>query len=216
MSKVKIEGNASGTGTLTISAPNTNTDRTLTLPDGAGEILLANGDGSSLTGISGGKVLQVVSTNYDTAYTGNNSGWADVSGFSASITPSSTSNKILVIVHAVMGSQEWCGLRVVESTDSDRVVGAGDSANLASRQDGGLFGANNISAYINGQATIERSAHILDSPASTSTVTYQIQEVGRYGTTAYSTYINRPDNWNNDSISGRITSSNITLMEIGA
>ena len=33
MSKVKIEGNPSGTGTLTISAPNTNTDRTLTLPD---------------------------------------------------------------------------------------------------------------------------------------------------------------------------------------
>ena len=54
MSKVKIEGNASGTGTLTISAPNTNTDRTITLPDGAGEILLANGDGSSLTGITQG------------------------------------------------------------------------------------------------------------------------------------------------------------------
>ena len=46
MSKVKIEGNASGTGTLTISAPNTNTDRTLTLPDGAGEILT---DSSSLS-----------------------------------------------------------------------------------------------------------------------------------------------------------------------
>jgi len=53
MSKVKIEGNASGTGTLTISAPNTNTDRTLTLPDGAGEILLSDGDGSNLTGIEG-------------------------------------------------------------------------------------------------------------------------------------------------------------------
>ena len=39
MSKVKIEGNASGTGTFTISAPNSNTDRNLTLPDGAGEIL---------------------------------------------------------------------------------------------------------------------------------------------------------------------------------
>jgi hypothetical protein len=51
MSKVKIEGNASGTGTLTIAAPNTNTDRTLTLPDGAGEILLSDGDGSSLTNI---------------------------------------------------------------------------------------------------------------------------------------------------------------------
>ena len=33
MSKVKIQGNASGTGVLTIEAPNTNTDRTITLPD---------------------------------------------------------------------------------------------------------------------------------------------------------------------------------------
>ena len=54
MSKVKIQGNASGSGTLTIAAPNTNTDRTLTLPDGAGEILLSDGDGSQLTGISTG------------------------------------------------------------------------------------------------------------------------------------------------------------------
>ena len=68
MSKVKIEGNASGTGTLTIAAPNTNTDRSLTLPDAAGEILtdasslpaanltgtLPAIDGSSLTGISAG------------------------------------------------------------------------------------------------------------------------------------------------------------------
>jgi len=53
MSKIKLEGNASGTGTLTISAPSTNTDRTLTLPDGAGEILLSDGDGSNLTGIEG-------------------------------------------------------------------------------------------------------------------------------------------------------------------
>ena len=33
MSKISIEGNASGTGTLTIAAPNTNTNRTLTIPD---------------------------------------------------------------------------------------------------------------------------------------------------------------------------------------
>ena len=33
MSLVKVSGNASGTGTLTIAAPNTNSDRTLTLPD---------------------------------------------------------------------------------------------------------------------------------------------------------------------------------------
>jgi hypothetical protein len=33
MSLIKLQGNASGTGALTIAAPNTNTDRTLTLPD---------------------------------------------------------------------------------------------------------------------------------------------------------------------------------------
>jgi len=45
MSKIKIQGNASGTGTLTISAPDTDTDRALTLPDGAGEIVLADSSG---------------------------------------------------------------------------------------------------------------------------------------------------------------------------
>lgn len=39
MSQVKISGNASGTGTLTIAAPNTNTDRTLNLPDNTGTII---------------------------------------------------------------------------------------------------------------------------------------------------------------------------------
>lgn len=39
MSQVKISGNASGTGTLTIAAPNTNTDRTLDLPDNTGTII---------------------------------------------------------------------------------------------------------------------------------------------------------------------------------
>ena len=39
MSQVKISGNASGTGVLTISAPNTDTDRTLSLPDNTGTIL---------------------------------------------------------------------------------------------------------------------------------------------------------------------------------
>jgi hypothetical protein len=33
MAKVKIQGNASGTGILTVTAPNTSTDRTITLPD---------------------------------------------------------------------------------------------------------------------------------------------------------------------------------------
>ena len=56
MSKVKIKGNASGTGVLTIEAPNTNTDRTITLPDGTGTLLNSDGEGTSVlsTGETGG------------------------------------------------------------------------------------------------------------------------------------------------------------------
>jgi hypothetical protein len=66
MSKIKLQGNATGTGTLTIEAPATDTDRSLTLPDNAGTVLTSDSDlpaanltgtlpaidGSALTGIS--------------------------------------------------------------------------------------------------------------------------------------------------------------------
>ena len=73
MSKVKIEGNASGTGTFTIASPDSSTDRTITLPDNTGNLLTNNSDlpaanltgtlpaldGSNLTnaGISTGKAI---------------------------------------------------------------------------------------------------------------------------------------------------------------
>jgi len=50
MAKVKIQGHATATGILTIAAPNTNSDRTITLPDATGTLLTTDGDGSSLTG----------------------------------------------------------------------------------------------------------------------------------------------------------------------
>ena len=39
MTKIAITPNASGTGTFTIAAPNSNDDRTFTLPDATGEVL---------------------------------------------------------------------------------------------------------------------------------------------------------------------------------
>tara|TARA_R110000772_G_scaffold185326_1_gene296500 strand:- start:474 stop:1706 length:1233 start_codon:yes stop_codon:yes gene_type:complete len=51
MSKISLTPNAAGTGTFSIASPNSNTNRTLTLPDSAGELLTTTGDGSGLTGI---------------------------------------------------------------------------------------------------------------------------------------------------------------------
>jgi uncharacterized protein (AIM24 family) len=50
LSKIALSGNASGSGTLTLSAPNTDTDRTLDLPDAAGTIQVSGNPISGTTG----------------------------------------------------------------------------------------------------------------------------------------------------------------------
>ena len=61
MAKVKITGHASGTGILTVTAPNTSTDRTITLPDATGTLLNSDGSGASLTGIAGKQTMWIPS-----------------------------------------------------------------------------------------------------------------------------------------------------------
>jgi len=170
MSKVKIEGNASGTGTLTISAPNTNTDRSLTLPDGAGEIVVSSGgalpalDGSALTGISGGKVLQVVIAENTTQLSTTDTSVTDT-GLEVDITPSSTSSKILV---------QTSFISRVSVTDCDQDF-------YLTRWDGStntdlahIFPYIHISTGVNDFRTVSTITD-LDSPATTSEVTYKLR-----------------------------------------
>lgn len=69
MSKISLTPNASGTGTFTLASPDSNTNRTLTLPDADGALLTADGDGSGLTnlpvsGLGVGQTPQTVSRSY--------------------------------------------------------------------------------------------------------------------------------------------------------
>jgi hypothetical protein len=57
MSKVAIQGAATGTGVFTLASPATNTDRTLTLPDEAGTVLTSAGVPASA--MPAGSVLQI-------------------------------------------------------------------------------------------------------------------------------------------------------------
>jgi hypothetical protein len=50
MSNVALSGNASGTGTFTIASPNSNTNRTLDLPDASGTILTTATAGVPING----------------------------------------------------------------------------------------------------------------------------------------------------------------------
>ena len=72
MSKVKIQGNASGTGVVTLTAPNTNTDRTITLPDG--DISLGVGIDDNATSnaitINASEVVMIGKSTYSSAEVG--------------------------------------------------------------------------------------------------------------------------------------------------
>jgi hypothetical protein len=62
MSKVQLQGNASGTGIFTIASPNSNTDRTLTLPDNTGTILTSASSISQNSGPAFGAQISTVQT----------------------------------------------------------------------------------------------------------------------------------------------------------
>lgn len=61
MSRITLAPNASGTGTLTVAAPNTNTDRTLTLPDATGTVIYS--DTSGKVGIGTSSPTEALSVN---------------------------------------------------------------------------------------------------------------------------------------------------------
>jgi len=65
MAKVKIQGHASGTGILTVTAPNTSTDRTITLPDETATLSTFNPDGAVTINDTGASVDFRVESNTD-------------------------------------------------------------------------------------------------------------------------------------------------------
>ena len=65
MSSVSIQGNASGTGIFTIASPNSNTNRTLTLPDSTGTVLVSGGS-QSIEFAAGSSSAPSITTTGDT------------------------------------------------------------------------------------------------------------------------------------------------------
>jgi len=56
MSRIALSGNASGAGTFTIASPNSNTDRTLNLPDAGGTVFVSGQAMTATTGSFSGDV----------------------------------------------------------------------------------------------------------------------------------------------------------------
>jgi len=150
--------------------------------------------------ISTGKVLQVVETRKtDTAST-TSATYSAISGLSASITPASSSNKILVIYNVAVSSGNHAHT-VISRDSGSSFVGSGVAS--------GSRPATNTYHYEDANSSRLGTVTVLDSPSSTSALTYQIY----WRTNASTAYINRTQN-DVDAGYGARSASSITLMEI--
>ena len=206
MAKVKIQGNASGTGVLTVTAPNTSTDRTITLPDSTGTILDENSSlpAANLTGtVADARISTLTASKLSGA----------LPAISGAALTGITTGKVLQFVEGVVGSTTTISasgshytnnyVTITPSATSSKVLimldlgwdtEDGDNFNHTVRitdDDGSTFdwrsGTNN--GYANNMAggglvsyyTTEHHTIVL-SPATTSSKTFKVY-VQKYNST---------------------------------
>lgn len=147
-----------------------------------------------------GKVLQVVSTAKTDTFTTTSTSYTDLTGLSVSITPSSASSKVFVTFETRIGaSSDAFFVQVLRDTTA---IYRGDAAGSRTRA---TAGGNYLNQYMSGTST----GMYLDSPSSTSALTYKLQMRVSAGTG----YVNRGAN-DTDGTAFDRTASSITVMEI--
>jgi len=168
------------------------------LPDGVVDTDTLSSDAITDALLPAGSVLQVVqTTKNDTTSTTTSGSFTDITGMSVSITPSSASNKVLVMFSIVTSNST--------SNQNDCVQLVRDSTAIAI---GTGASSVNCTLYVREQNDTVRPASMtfLDSPATTSAVTYKLQWRPASGGTLY---LNR-----RGAGAEFVTFSSITAMEI--
>ena len=157
-----------------------------------------------------GKILQVVSTTKtDTASTSSTS-YAAISGLSASITPSSSSNKILVtLTLGAFSGDDTIDFLLTNGASTSGVIIQGDVVSGKKSVSAGSYSGGNSTGQ--GWFGAEgRTIQKLDSPGSTSQQTYYVY----WRVNTATGYLNR--NQNDGNQYAFRTASTMTLMEIAA
>lgn len=186
------------------------------VPNGSGLLPNANIEAVAASKLTGqvpdanaplGSVIQVVSTTKTDTFIGNvqNNTWNDITGMSVNITPSSASNKILVFVFLNGGSYNGIEKAPWRLVRNSTPICIGDAAGNRGQASGDGGGANQYWPTLNGNV-------FLDSPSTTSSITYKCQ----YATSNSGVfYVNRSDADRNTSTSvDARTASSIMVMEI--
>ena len=172
----------------------------------AGQVLTSAGSGNTptwATPAGGGGISQVVSTTKTDTFTMSSTTYADITGLSVTITPSSSSSKILIMAnvnHVGTVGTSASGIRLLRDSTP---ISIGDTAGSRTLTSGGeSYGV--VGVTLTGDAVM-----YLDSPATTSATTYKIQ-IQAYASTAY---VNR-SGVDADSYPYFRGTSSITVMEV--
>lgn len=155
---------------------------------------------------STGSILQIVQTVKSDVFTTSSTTYVDVTGFNASITPSSTSSKILIFVTGVVGMSGAItgGIQLLRGS-TPICVGNTLSGYVSSS------GPNFYGGSADGNNNETFAIHFLDSPSTTSSITYKLQV---YAPQGGNLYLNTLGSFISGQVYSMVSASTITLMEV--
>ena len=172
----------------------------------AGQALKVNSSANGLEYGAGGGVVQTKSAFTTTTQSTNSGSFVDCNGLTVTITPTSASNKILVIYSFTFGiNGQHGGFRLMrDSTPIGNGVAVGNRVACLA-----FFYGFNHNEY-----DLERyGGNYLDSPGDTNAHTYKIQMATPHSPGNNHIYFNQQYNDTNQNHTGR-GSSTITVMEV--
>ena len=152
-----------------------------------------------------GTILQVVSTAKTDVFSTASATFTTVTGLTASITPSTSTSKILIFAQIAYSGQSAQSVGHFKVTRGGTDIYVGDSGSSRVQA---VFGGYNQAD--NGAAVYSGSIMYLDSPATTSSTTYQVEVRRGLGGTVF---VNRAVGAGSDAnhVNG---ASSITVMEV--
>lgn len=162
---------------------------------------LSNATDLPASALPAGSILQVVSTTLTSTFSATTSGTTlvEVTGLNATITPSSTSSKVFMVVNVQINSQDVAGGSIALYRDATQIALGNSTPDPRTAETTGIIQATS-------QAGV--AANFLDSPATTSAVTYKVYAAQSSSAGSKTWYVNR-------SSSDKLrTISTITLMEV--
>jgi len=169
-------------------------------------LTLASGVPSWASSAGGGKINQVIQTLLTGTTSTVSTSFVDITGYNVAITPTATSSKVMVTISFAVGGNtgNMCGARL------QRDIGSAGYSTIAVGTGAGSRTPETIFFRLwDGDACITQSIHYLDSPATTSAVTYKLQwasvEGGATGTPTLNRVFSSTDEYRRPALISTIT-----------